>query len=452
MDLYRSVLLSTAALLSVGSTMAQSTGSTAHRPHLLMISVDGMRPDYVTKADEHHLHIPVLRALLAESTYADGVVGVMPTVTYPSHTTLITGVWPNEHGIITNITVDPLHAHGDQWYWYFDAIKVETLYQAASKAGLKTAAVAWPVTVGAPIDYLIAEGAQSELTDTPNGALIHPVDLKQQLHLAQPLNGTKDEKVTAWSVGIIEKYTPNLLLVHLSALDHEEHSFGPFSDEADKQLEIVDKQIGAIVSAEKKIDPDAYVIITSDHGFVSIHHTVALNITFAQNGLIKLGEAKNPEVAPSVLSWDATSWIAGGSSFIVLRDPNDRLLQAKVQELLARLKDDPLYGIKTVYTHDELVRMGGMREASFAVDFRPGFAADNRYSGPIVRDTARELGAHGYAPSNPDVRSAFMLSGPGVAKQRDLGVVDMRQITPTAARLLGVTLKAAELVTLSYEP
>jgi len=66
---------------------------------VLMVSVDGMRPDYVLEADAHGLRIPFLRKLAAEGAYARGVEGVWPTNTYPSHTTLLTGVLPAEHGI-----------------------------------------------------------------------------------------------------------------------------------------------------------------------------------------------------------------------------------------------------------------------------------------------------------------------------------------------------------------
>src|SRR2546428_854263 len=78
----------------------------AQRPAraLLMISIDGLRPDYVLKAGEHGLKIPHLRRILQEGAHATGVRGVLPTVTYPSHTTLLTGVWPAKHGIYSNLT------------------------------------------------------------------------------------------------------------------------------------------------------------------------------------------------------------------------------------------------------------------------------------------------------------------------------------------------------------
>jgi hypothetical protein len=99
------------------------TASAASRP-VLMISIDGLKPEYVTQADAHGLKIATLRRFLTKGTYADGVVGVMPTVTYPSHTTLITGVWPVAHGIYDNGVFDPFRTFGGAWYWYGKDIRV----------------------------------------------------------------------------------------------------------------------------------------------------------------------------------------------------------------------------------------------------------------------------------------------------------------------------------------
>ena len=117
-------------LLAASPLLAQ-----AHQP-VLLISVDGLRPDYVTHADEHHLRIPTLRRTMADGTYAEGVNGVFPTVTYPSHTTLVTGVWPAEHGILNNTRIRSRAQPFDAWYWYTDQIKTPTIWSAAHAAGL----------------------------------------------------------------------------------------------------------------------------------------------------------------------------------------------------------------------------------------------------------------------------------------------------------------------------
>src|SRR5712691_4013495 len=130
-------------LLLGGGVFAQQP---VQSPLLLMISIDGLRPDYVTAADSHGVKIPNLRRFLTEGAFAEGVQGVIPTVTYPSHTTLITGVWPAKHGILGNITFDPLRKNSGGWYWYTEDIRVPTLWDVAARAGLVTTSIQWPVS------------------------------------------------------------------------------------------------------------------------------------------------------------------------------------------------------------------------------------------------------------------------------------------------------------------
>ena len=84
-----------AALIVGFALFAAAVAAQQPTPIVLMISIDGLRPDYVTAADKHGLKIPALRRFVTEGAFAEGVQGVIPTVTYPSHTTLISGVWPS---------------------------------------------------------------------------------------------------------------------------------------------------------------------------------------------------------------------------------------------------------------------------------------------------------------------------------------------------------------------
>ena len=94
---------------------------------------------------------------MQQGAHARGVVGVVPTVTYPSHTTLMTGLTPREHGIISNTPFDPLNVNKEGWYWYAEDLKVPTLWDACAKGRLVTSSVDWPVTVGANITFNIVQ-------------------------------------------------------------------------------------------------------------------------------------------------------------------------------------------------------------------------------------------------------------------------------------------------------
>lgn len=421
----------------------------AHRPHVLMISLDGMRPEYVLQAERYGLTLPTLRRFLIDGTYADGVRGVAPTLTFPSHTTLMTGVPPAEHGIVSNTVFDPMLEHRGEWYWYFRLIKADTLYQVASRAGLTTAAIGWPVTVGAPIDYLLAEFGQAKDVPLPATDTTRPADLRERLAVNLPAAADGDDRKSAWTTKIIETYNPNLVLVHLDDLDHEQHAHGPFSPEARRAIEKMDGQAGRMIDAELKKNPDATIVIVSDHGFARVDHRVALNSLFVREGLIRLTlTPAGSKVAVS--GWDAQAWEAGGSAAIILRDPFDADLRLRVGTLLATAAADPAYGINGVLDHDALVAAGGVASASFLIDFKPGWSMGGGYRGPILTD-APSVGAHGYLPDHPDMRAALFMMGRSVARGQDLGLVDMRQIAPTVAQMLGLTLPAARLPALSWK-
>src|SRR5450432_1689064 len=126
-------------------------GITHAKPFLMLVSVDGLKPEAILDAQDHGLKVPNLRALMADGVYATGVRGVLPTLTYPSHATLITGASPDRHGIYSNTTFDPLRLNDKGWYWYAEDVRAETLWDAAAAAHLRTANVYWPTSVGANI-------------------------------------------------------------------------------------------------------------------------------------------------------------------------------------------------------------------------------------------------------------------------------------------------------------
>ena len=136
----------------MGFVLAGQAQAAAHR--LLVISVDGLDWRYLRDRDAMGLKIPNIRKLMAKSQVADGVVGVWPTITWPSHTTMLTGVRPDQHGILGNAGGPPDPALS---YWSASKIKVPTLTQCLAGAGRSVGAVNWPVTVDARIGWNLPE-------------------------------------------------------------------------------------------------------------------------------------------------------------------------------------------------------------------------------------------------------------------------------------------------------
>jgi hypothetical protein len=132
----------------------------------------------------------------------------------------------------------------------------------------------------------------------------------------------------------------------------------------------------------------------------------------------------------------------------MLKNPGDRAVLTKVEQLLRTLAAEPANGIAAILDPAQIAAMGGAPGPAFVVDLRPGYAAGGALTGPIVRDRTTTGGAHGYAPTHPELHASFIIAGPGIAAGKNLGEIDMRAIAPTLARLMGVPLPTADLMPL----
>ncbi len=431
-----------AVLLLTANTQAQKQAP----PLLVMISVDGMRPDYITEANAHGAKVPNLRRFLKEGAYAEGVVGVVPTVTYPSHTTLVTGVWPAKHGILANTTFDPLRQNQEGWYWYTEDIRVPTLWDVAGAAGRSTASIQWPVTVGAHIAWNIPEYWRANTPDDAKllRALSTPGLLQEAGAELGPFRDGSDTSAKAdeilgrYAEWILEKKRPSLLTLHLSSLDHIEHQTGPFSPEDIAVLETIDATIGRIRATAEKLAPGrAYVAVVSDHGFVRTDAQLNLFPLFIEAKLITVNDKGK------ITDWKAMPWPTGGSAAIVLRDPGDSATLSVVRELLAKVASDPANGVDRILEAEELHKRGGYPTASFFVGLKPGWRTGSALDGPVL-SKLKVGGTHGAMPDLPDLHASFFLIGPGVPAGKSLGTIDMRDIAPTLAHKVGLALPSAD--------
>lgn len=432
-------------VLALAAILLAAAQNAPQAPLLVIISVDGMRPDYVTAADAHGAKVPNLRRFLKEGTYAEGVQGVIPTVTYPSHTTLVTGVWPAKHGILANTVFDPLQKNYEGWYWYAEDIRVPTLWDAAAQAGRTTASIQWPVTVGAHITWNIPEFWRAGTED--DAKLLRAVTTPGLLAEAEteigPFLGGIDASVEAderrakYAQWILEKKHPQLLLLHVIALDHVEHDTGPFSAEDIAILERLDNAIGSVRETAERLAPGrAYVAVVSDHGFAKTDTQLDLFAAFREAKLFTVDKGK-------IVDWRAMPWVTGGSAAIMLKDPGDSATLTQVRELLARVASDPADGIDRVLDAEELHKRGGYPTAAFFVGLKPGWKTGSALDGPLLAKT-RPGGTHGEMPDLADLRAAFFLVGPGVPRGRALGVIDMRDIAPTLAHATQLPFSSAD--------
>ena len=123
----------------------------------------------------------------------------------------------------------------------------------------------------------------------------------------------------------------------------------------------------------------------------------------------------------------------------MLRDPANKEVKDRVAALLKSLAAEPRNGIAQVLDKAALQAAGGFPTADFLVEFAPGFYFGTEVRGEMLRPGVSK-GTHGYLPSRPEMHASLFIRGPNIDAGRDLGVIDMRQIAPTLAGILGVRL------------
>ena len=343
---------------------------------LIVISVDGLDNRYLTQADRLGLRIPTLRKLMREGQVSGGIIGVVPTITWPSHTTLITGADPVTHGILGN-----WRPPGDR-YLDYSQIKSPTLIGAAHNAGLTIATITWPVTVNAPVDWNLPEYFEKRRGGSMDTRSIEskskPADLVAKISADYPSFAQEwmdDRTRTLAALWLLRHEKPQLMLVHLVDLDSEEHDDAPFSREANAVLERTDEFIGEILGA---LPAGSALAVVSDHGFERVDRIVNLK-----------------PVAPDALQTGA-----------IVIAPDDRTAAG-----LRELKKDQKYGIGREISKEEFARFPSslMRNPAAVFESIEGVMFGTTEGKPV------EIGNHGHWPMR--YRSVYVMWGRGISHQ-----------------------------------
>ena len=407
------------------------------RLRLAVVSVDGMRPEFYRRPDELGAKVPALRWLVQKGASADAVVSVYPSTTYPAHATLVTGVTPRVHGVYSHLASRDPTAGPRPWHWFARAIRVPTLWDAARAAGLRTAALGWPVSAGAAIDYNVPEiwdpAAADPFGDFSTAAANSTPGLFDDLReVLRPSSAevTHDHIRVSAALHVWERHRPELLLVHLVDYDSVAHRFGPMSLQALAALEQSDAEVRRLTDAVLS-GGDTVLVVLSDHGFVPVEKDVAPLVALADAGLF--GPRDNGH-----WSLKRLGAIHGGGSFAVYwLEPPRTSERAALWKAVERLKKTR--AVASILGPTDLWRLGSDPDAALILDAAPGFFFSDRWEGPVVRKTAQDHGTHGHLPSQPGLKASFVAVGPGIAAGKKLGQFSMTRVAPTLAKLLGVS-------------
>jgi len=411
---------------------AAAHGQAAAAKHVILVTIDGMRGDYLAATDPYHLKIPTLRRLARDGSVSERTVSVFPTLTGTAHTTLVTGVAAARHGILGNNRFDP-----STWEWGrdnydyqppfrdFSDVKAETLWTVAHAKGLGTAAIAWPQTAGGPIDAR-TEIPVGRAADTILGS-ITAADIRMADHYKALV-----------AAETLMKRKPAFMAVHFSQTDSVQHALGPGTPEALVALEDTDSNMAIVVDAVQRsgFAGDITMIVTGDHGFLPLHTELAINLPLLEAGLIT--KAPDQHVA-----WQAIVAPNRGLGSLYVNEKADRatVLDKARKALTAYAQKYP--GRFRIVERDELDRWGADAGAVIGIEPAPGYVLDARLYPPFAQAHNRAAG-HGYTPTTPGMETGLIMCGAGVRGGVRLPETRTLDVAPTIAALLGLSLPKAE--------
>lgn len=412
------------------------------KPIVIVISLDGF-PARALK--DPKLPMPELRLLATSGAVADAMQPINPTVTWPNHTALITGVDASSHFVMANglITFPPDGSAPEikPWVDKDKLVHARTLYEAAKEKGLTTAQVDWVAIYGAKgVDWQFGEKPD------PDGAIERELIAAGAVTREQ-IAGFTEHSSAAWrdeiwtdaAIDILRNHTPNLLLLHLLETDTIQHEHGPLNDPAYAAYAYADACIERVVDEARKIgilDRTTFFIV-SDHGFATYHHTIEPNAALAQQSLLrKDGDRYLGNV------WAIAE---GGAAQVFIRDETIRA--TLVPQLKAYFSG--ITGVEHVYTNVEARALGlpADSDTSQAPQLYLVAARDYAFggdtSGPIARSSEEPRGAHGYLNTNAEMQTLFVASGAGIRAGMHLETISNMRVAPTIAAILGVQLPSA---------
>lgn len=383
------------------------------------------------------------RAAVFEDMYA-----VYPTLTYVCHASIMTGCWPDRHGVPHNQVLDP--ATGDrEWYWGYDSLRVPTIFDWARRAGRTCASVGWPVTAAAEaIDVNVPEvwvADPAKMCDelmpqalddvyrrgcSPAGLALYERHKDLLVNNATPY---LDEFDAACCEEVVEGFRPDVLLTHQAHLDHVRHSCGVDSPQVQDALRFHDSIIQRCLESMRRAGTldDTVFVILGDHGHLRVDYKLCPNVLLAQAGLIDL-DARGVPVA-----WRAYVQSGGISAQLFARDAT--ALKR------ARSALEPLVGrglVTDVLTREEARRLHhAAGDFALMMEAAPNYAFGAECAGELVCASGSEdyryaVSTHGHLPSRGP-RPPFVVAGPGVEPGRYAGARLVDE-APTLMRLVGI--------------
>ena len=419
--------------------------------HVVVISIDGFAGFLL---DDAKVPLPNIRRLAREGCIVEGgMIASDPSVTWPNHTTLLTGMKPGRHGVLANGvlvrggigTPVKIDSHRDQ----SDLVKVPTVADMAHSAGLRTAEVNWPCTRN-------SKSFDDQFPDVPNALDYTTPRLRKELIEKGFLQDEKhssfrkasmvglDYVWTEAACHLIRKRKPHLTLVHLLNNDATHHRRGAQSQDGYTANAYADMCVSRIVEAidDAGIRDRTTIILVADHGFTLTPKAIRPNVLLRKANLLKVVTGKLTQARVHVIP-------EGGVGFVYCTHPATAPQDASDFRKMVMGKE----GVTDVLLPDRYAEVGfpHPREYTQSPDAilvaKDGYAVSGAVTGETFvanfEEARTSFGSHGFLAKLPKMKAMCILSGAGVRSGVKLPEVNNTVVAPTIAKLLGLQLPNA---------
>lgn len=415
--------------------------------HVVVICVDGLPASLL-----NHPAIPLtaIHKLAGAGVIAKGMTPSNPSVTWPNHTTLITGARPADHGVLFNGVLErpglglpvQINPRTDR----SELVRIPTLPDVLHAQGRKVVGINWPCTRNSDsyfIDFPDSPDTMRHTTpffiDEMIQAGIVPADVKTSFGKLPAL--ARDEIWTEAACLALRTHKPALTLLHLLNLDATHHRYGPETLAGNTAAAYADSRVEKVLQTldEAGMRPTTAVLIVSDHGFMGIPKTIHPNVALRKAGLLTVEldriTAASVHAVPE-----------GGIAMIYLTRPDTRDAdRGKVFELFEKAE-----GIQEILSPDRFAEFGFPQPDEYAqmadlvLVAKDGYGFSGNPTGDhLITESTTLLGTHGFLSSSPRMQATFVAAGAGIRQGVKLGVIENIQVAPTVARLLNIELKSA---------
>ncbi|MBS5793224.1 MAG: alkaline phosphatase family protein [Clostridiales bacterium] len=419
---------------------------------LVVLSLDALQ----TNDLEILFNMPNFSKLKEKAAIVENLEEIYPTLTYPIHVTMVTGVTPDKHGIFHNQKSDispkdhDWSLMGSNWYWHKENIKTETIVDAVYNSNKTVSTVCWPVTAGDKRGINVPEiwperghnEQAEELFKNASSDIAFERYFDSYISKFDWKNNNDLVRFTPEiALDILKTDKPDLLLCHIIWLDHIRHTYGVEGEEVKDCLRQLDVLIGRFIQATK--DAGTYgntnFIILGDHGQIDIQCIFDLNTLFVENGLIELDENENPK------DYIAYSFSAGFSTQVILKNPDNKEDLEKVYKVLNEIKEKYPKYIDRIYTKEEALKEENLSgNFSFVIEGTLGTYFGIKYKGKTLIEKGEEgyyvyNATHGHSTKKGN-KPPLLAFGPDIKSNTVIKKAKMLDVCPTLAKLSNVKM------------